>query len=172
MGNWIIGKSKKLLHTFIWDVIETEKTSPAGKTGNFVSLQSKDWVKAVIYNRDNGMFVLCHEFRQGVNKKVYEFPSGTVEDGERAEDACVREVEEETGYKVDNIKLMVASNPNPAFMTNTMSVFYVEVSGKPTGQNLDQFEDLTIVEVANPEEYLDGGLIDQLAWLEYCKLYK
>ena len=172
MNDWKIGKTETILHTFIWDVEETEKTSPAGKTGKFVSLKSPNWVKAVIFNTDTQKFVLCHEFRQGVNKRVYEFPSGTVEDGEEAIDACKREVEEETGYNVDKIEVMESRNPNPAFMTNTMTVCYVEVSGTPKSQNLDLFEDLSVVEVKEPIDYLDGGLIDQFAWLKYKELYK
>ena len=171
MSDWKIGETKTLLHTFIWDVQETEKTSPTGKVGKFISLKSPDWVKAVIYNTDTKKFILCHEFRQGVNRKVYEFPSGTVEEGESAIDACKREVTEETGYKVDKIEVMDSRNPNPAFMTNTMTICYVEVSGEPKEQRLDSFEDLTVFETNDPATCLDGGLIDQLAWCKYQMLY-
>ena len=171
MGNWKIGESQTLLHTFIWDVIETEKTAPSGKTGNFVSLRCPNWVKAVIFNKNTHRFLLCHEYRQGVDGKLYEFPSGTVEDGESPEAACIREIEEETGYKVESIRLLISRNPNPAFMSNSMSIYYAEVSGTQQEQHLDDFEDLTIIEVENPKDYLDGGLMDELAWMKYIEMH-
>lgn len=165
-NNWKVGESSTVLNTFIWDVMETEKTTSDGKTCKFVSLKAPDWVKAVIKNTDTDRFVLCQEFRHGVNEYVIEFPSGTVEPGEDPMDAVKREVTEETGFKnINKCVLIDTRNPNAAFMSNKMYIYYIEVSGNKSNRNLDEFEDLDVFEVNNPESYLNGGLIDQYAWL-------
>lgn len=175
MAEWKIGEAKELLKTFIWTVMETVKTNPDGKEGKFVSLKCADWCSAVIYNTDTKKFVMVKEFRHGVNKEVYEFPSGTVEDGENPEDACIREVIEETGYK--NAKIIMPlykANPNPAFMNNHMTGFLVEVSGERESQHLDENEFINVVEVDDPSEYLndDSSVMGKHIWLCYKGISK
>lgn len=168
---WKINKKEKILETPIFSVEKTEKISPKGDKGNFVSVSAPNWVKAVIWNKDTNKYILCREFRQGVNEYVWEFPSGTVEEGEKPIDAVIREVKEETGYENVEVQYCIANerNPNPAFMENTMSIFKVRVSGERKSQSLDKFEDLTIQEVDKRDIPLliqgnlnKGGIIDFL----------
>lgn len=170
MQDWKVGESKNILHTPIWDVIETEKVMPNGKEGKFISLKAPNWVSAVVKDIDNNTFIMNREFRHGPNKKIVEFPCGTVEDGETPEEACIREVKEETGFQ--NVKIVTklfCGNPNNAFMNNSMTAFYVEVSGKEGSQKLDDSEFITTVIVDNPEEVFtdESPIISQFAWLAY-----
>lgn len=169
MAEWKVGKTKTVLKTFIWNVEETEKTDPAGKSGKFVSLKAPNWCSAVILNTDTNKIVMVKEFRQGVNKYVYEFPSGTVEEGENAADACIREVKEETGYEnVEIVRTLYVCNPNPAFMNNSMQCFFVKVSGERKAQKLDEHEFINVFEVDNPEDYLnaESSVMGKLAWVK------
>ena|GEM_PF-898950 len=174
MAEWKIGETKELLKTFIWTVMETVKTNPAGKQGKFVSLKCPDWCSALIYNKDTKKFIMVKEFRHGVNKEVYEFPSGTVEEGETPAEACVREVKEETGYKdVKIITQLYRKCPNPAFMNNHMNGFLVEVSGERDKQHLDENEFINVVEVDNPNDYLgsdDDSVMGAFLWQSYEQL--
>lgn len=168
MSTWNIGTTTNTLHTPIWDVVLTEKTSPEGKVGKFASLKAPDWCKAVIYNSDTDRYILVREYRHGIDRCVYEFPSGTVEVGEDPRDAVVREVREETGYVDISIeKVLFSGCPNPAFMNNTMTCYFVKVSGKPGETDFDDFEDLSTVEVSPSEigKYIteDSALLDQFA---------
>lgn len=176
---WKIGKSKELLKTPIFSIEETEKTNESG-TGNFVSIKAPDWVKVVIFTKSDEI-ILCREYRQGVNDYVWEFPSGTVEEGEKPIDAARREVEEETGRKVLSISPLFKSpskNPNPAFMTNNMSIFQAFVDDKQGEQKLDKFEDLkpealslaeALAKINNQEN--KGGIIDYLLSQILQKIY-
>ena len=173
MGDWKIGESRTLLHTFIWDVIEIEKEMPNGKKGNFVSLKAPNWCSAVIRNTDTGKFVMVREFRHGVNAWIYGFSCGTVEEGESPEDGVVREVAEETGYRNPKIvRRLYTANPNPAFMSNTTNCYYIEVSGEREAQSLDESEFVNVIEVDDPSAYLNesSSLTAQLAWERYCRL--
>lgn len=51
-----------------------------------------------------GKMLLLHEFRMGVNRTVYNLCAGMIEAGESIEDCIRRELYEETGLKVREIK--------------------------------------------------------------------
>jgi 8-oxo-dGTP diphosphatase len=69
---------------------------------------------------------------------VWNFPGGGIEEGESAEEACLREVREETGYDV-KIKKLLASN-------NYKYTYLVEITGgelkldTKSGYNEDIFD--------------------------------
>lgn len=46
-----------------------------------------------------GEFLLLKQYRFAVGSYIYEFPAGTLEPGESADDTIRRELEEETGYR-------------------------------------------------------------------------
>jgi ADP-ribose pyrophosphatase len=46
----------------------------------------------------DGNLVLVRQYRHNLKARVLEFPAGTVSDGEQAEAAALRELEEEAGY--------------------------------------------------------------------------
>jgi 8-oxo-dGTP diphosphatase len=67
-------------------------------------------VGAVILDRDGKVF-LAKRGREARNERQkWEFPGGSVEFGERLEDALVREVREEYGFEIDVEKLLDVVN--------------------------------------------------------------
>lgn len=113
-----------LLHTPIFNVIKGEKT----KTGlEPVLVDAPDWVCIVVKRGDE--FLIEKQFRYGSNCDIEEFPCGMVEKGESPHEAALRELEEETGIRVELrcLQYLGATNPNPAFMTNRMHYFYLNL---------------------------------------------
>ena len=113
-----------LLHTPIFNVIKGEKT----KTGlEPVLVDAPDWVCIVVKRGDE--FLIEQQFRYGSNCDIEEFPCGMVEKGESPHEAALRELEEETGIRVELrcLQYLGATNPNPAFMTNRMHYFYLNL---------------------------------------------
>ena len=132
-----------LLHTPIFNVVKGKKTETGLEP---VLVNAPDWVTIIVESK--GKFLVEKQLRYGSASIVEEFPCGMVEKGEDSLDAAVRELEEETGFKiVDKSKIVKLGqvNPNPAFMTNTMHYFYVDlnkVKYVKTKQKLDTHENI------------------------------
>ena len=170
-----------LLHTPIFDVVKGEKTETGLEP---VLVKAPDWV-TIIVERDN-MFIVEKQFRYGAGRGIEEFPCGMVELGETPVVAALRELEEETGIRITDEKRLVKlgeTNPNPAFMTNTMHYFYVNldnVSYIHTNQKLDEHERIEfhwkdktrfMFDLADNAHCADGRQVPAIA-LAAVKLYE
>ena len=134
-----------LLKTPIFDVTKGPETDSGLKP---IKIKAPDWV-SIMVERD-GMFLVEKQFRYGANDYVEEFPCGMVEKDEDPLDAVRRELLEETGIKVINKKDIVKlgqTNPNPAFMTNKMHYYYVNLDYAKyahVDQKLDEHEEIEL----------------------------
>ena len=57
-----------------------------------------------VCREDPGKLVLIKQYRYPVGAFMYELPAGLIDEGETAEEAAVREMEEETGMKLITLK--------------------------------------------------------------------
>ncbi len=74
--------------------------------------------------------LLLHEFRMGVNRFVYNLCAGMIEPEESIEDCICRELYEETGLKVKEIKMILPpSFAAVAISDTTTYIAFVEVEG-------------------------------------------
>lgn len=74
--------------------------------------------------------LLLHEFRMGVNSKVYNLCAGMIEPDESIEDCITRELYEETGLKVKQIKkILPPSFAAVAISDTTTYIAFVDVEG-------------------------------------------
>ncbi len=89
--------------------------------------------------------LLLHEFRMGVNRTVYNLCAGMLEPEESIENCIARELYEETGLRVKNIKkILPPSFAAVAISDTTTYIAFVEVEGR--------FEDHT-----SANEQIDAG---------------
>ena len=134
-----------LLHTPIFDVTKGPETDSGLKP---IKINAPDWVSIMV--EKDGKLLVEKQFRYGANDFVEEFPCGMVEKDEDPLDAVRRELLEETGIDVINKKDIVKlgqTNPNPAFMTNTMHYYYVCLdysSWELRKRNLDEHEEIEL----------------------------
>lgn len=68
------------------------------------------------------------QYRRGVDKIVYELPTGWVDKNEKPKKAALRELEEETGYIGRQSKLLGILDAQPGFCTMRAYVFEVSIS--------------------------------------------
>lgn len=178
MNNWQIKEREVVMKTPIGSFVTTKKIDPKGVERKYISMQAPDWVCAVVrLGADSDNFMMVKQFRHGINREITEFPSGMVDAGEKAIDALYRELDEELGIKKENvIKLeqLYTGSPNPAFMENRMTCYYVVVDGY--GENNpddDEFLETEIVKRADMEAIVsqeDFGLMMRLAWELFEKI--
>ena len=133
---------KVLLKTPIFDVTKGPEADNGLKP---IKINAPDWVSIMV--EKDGKLLVEKQFRYGADDFIEEFPCGMVEKGEDPLDAVVRELEEETGIKLldKTVVKLGQTNPNPAFMTNTMHYFYVNLDYAKWIQNeqkLDEHEEL------------------------------
>ncbi len=77
--------------------------------------------------------LLLHEFRMGVNRTIYNLCAGMIEDSESIEECIARELYEETGLAVKNIKkILPPSYAAVAISDTTTYIAFVEVEGEFT----------------------------------------
>lgn len=67
---------------------------------NTHSQQAEGMAIYSVLQDDPGKIVLIRQFRYPLNDYIYELPAGLIEEGEKAEDAAVREMKEETGLEL------------------------------------------------------------------------
>lgn len=85
-------------------------------------------VSIVATNKDK--LLLLHEFRMGVNRTVYNLCAGMLEAGEDIETCIARELYEETGLRVKEIKkILPPSFAAVAFSDTTTYIAFAEVEG-------------------------------------------
>ncbi len=76
----------------------------------------------------NGKLLLLHEFRMGVNKRIYNLCAGMMEEGESIEECIHRELFEETGLKVKEIKKILPPSYSAVAISDIKTyIAFVEV---------------------------------------------
>lgn len=89
----------------------------------------------------NGKLLLLHEFRMGVNRKVYNLCAGMIEDGESIEECIARELYEEAGLQLKEIKkILPPSFAAVAFSDTTTYIAFVEAEGEISDHTSDNEE--------------------------------
>lgn len=102
------------------------------KDGNFHYIKengSKNGAVVLIECEDNYIFVLVRRAAHLFYEQI-EAPRGYGELGESSYDTAIREVFEETGYKIsiENLEKLGTIKPNSAILASTIDVFYAHIS--------------------------------------------
>lgn len=88
-----------------------------------------------------GKLLLLHEFRMGVNRKVYNLCAGMIEKEETIEQCIERELYEEAGLRVKKInKILPPSFAAVAFSDTTTYIAFVEAEGEISDHSSDNEE--------------------------------
>jgi ADP-ribose pyrophosphatase len=108
---------------------------------------------------DKGRFLIEKQYRPAVEKVEYDYPAGKTEPSdESAEAAAKRELSEETGFEVKDLKLLATLDMNPGFSKDRLHVFLATVSGRGETE-LDQTESIVtqFLEPRKIQELISNG---------------
>jgi ADP-ribose pyrophosphatase len=113
---------------------------------------------AVVPIKPDGTVVLIHQYRFAAGGFIYELPAGKLSPGEDPEVCAVREVEEETGYRVGRLEKLTTILTTPGFCNEAIHLF-MATDLSPSRQSLDHDEVLQVVEL--PFEQVMERIRDQ-----------
>jgi len=133
---------------------------------------------AIVPIKEDGTVVLVRQFRHAAGGFIYEIPAGKLYPGEDPKLCAARELEEETGYRAEQLSLLSSILTAPGF-TDEIIHIYKATGLIKTEQRLDQDEVLEVVELPLQEVMTmiqDGRIRDaktmvgcQLVFLNACR---
>jgi len=147
---WKEESRKKVFDCRVFSIYESYCKSPHDEQGTFSILDTTDWaiVVPVLETPEGKKFLMVWQWRHGSQAMSLEFPGGVFEQGETPQDAAIRELREETGYKAGSIRKLGEFSPNPAIMSNKVHFFLAENLENTGKQDLDADEFVTVESVS------------------------
>ena len=104
-----------------------------------------DGAAAVVPVREDGKILMVRQFRNALDRETLEIPAGKVDRPDEPKIQCAyRELEEETGYRSDNLEFLISVNTTVAFLDELIEI-YVARDLVPTHQHLDEDEFVDVV---------------------------
>lgn len=143
-----------------WVLLNDPVRFPSGKNGIYSrllwrkSLFGKRGV-AVLIQTPDGKFAINCNYRHATRSWEYEIPRGGVEEGESLQDAAKREVKEETGYPISDLKLL-GELANDSGMTNALTSVFLAKAGMREKPAPEDSEAIEAIESFSLKEIRDG----------------
>jgi len=144
--NWKKIESKYLFRDN-WLTLRADRCErPDGKIIDpYYVYEFPDWVTAVAFTKENEM-ILIKQYRHALGETVIEIPGGCVDaTDQNLEEACARELMEETGYRFESFEYLCKTSANPSTNSNLMHMFLAKGGEKIAEQKLDEAEDIEIL---------------------------
>lgn len=107
---------------------------------------------AIIPVTKDNKILLVKQYRIAVDETILELPAGKLEENEEAKICAERELEEETGYRAQEIKKLFHFYTTPGYSSEKLHIFLAE-GLEHYGQNLDLGEYIELVEL-NKEDII------------------
>ena len=110
-----------------------------------------------------GKIIMITQHRYPVDKTLLELPAGKLDKNENPFHCAVRELEEETGYKSDNVKEIGSIYTTPGYSTEKLWI-YLAKNLKPGNHNREEGEfgmkvfEYTLKEI--DEKIINGEIVD------------
>ena len=164
-------------------------------------LQSGEWVEknrevfdrgngatVLLYNKDKGTIILNYQFRVPTllngNESGFmiETPAGVIEEKDSTvEESMIREIEEETGYRVESVKKVMELFMTPAAVTEKIYYFIApytdDMKVSEGGGVAEEHEDIKVLEMPFSEavsKIESGEIVDAktVILLQYAQIQK
>jgi nudix-type nucleoside diphosphatase (YffH/AdpP family) len=99
-------------------------------------IKREDAVAVLLLNTDRNVIILTSQFRYPVAEReklnILEIPAGKIDAGESPEKTAIREIEEETGYRLKHSDLqpLLSCYASPGYSSEKFHLFFALVSDK------------------------------------------
>lgn len=101
---------------------------------------------AFIAENQDGNIVMVRQYRNALERYTLEIPAGGINPGEDFEEAAIRELEEETGYKAGQVEKLIDIYTTVAFCNERIGIYCGKVAER-LKQHLDEGEYVDVVEL-------------------------
>jgi ADP-ribose pyrophosphatase len=113
---------------------------------------------AVVPMTDSGKVVLVRQYRQAAGEVLMEIPAGTLEPGENPADCAHREVQEEVGYRSDDLTLMFRSYLAPGYSTEMLHTFLARKLARASAErDADEFIEVVEAPIDQALRFIETG---------------
>ena len=129
---------------------------------------------AVVPVTDDGKILMVRQYRNSVDRYTLEIPAGGLNSkDEPTIEAAARELEEETGYRSENLEWLINLRTTVAFCNEKIEI-YVAQDLKPTHQHLDEDEFIDVYAYSVDElcEMIYSGKIEDGKTIAAIMSYK
>lgn len=182
-----ITNKKTVFNKFIFriDEVELRHEKFSGEMSDKItrlSFERGDSVAALMHNPEQDTIVLIEQFRYPTLEKatgwITELPAGVVEGEENPKNTTIREIEEETGYRVHHLHHLFTFFLSPGGSSERIFLYYGRINPKQQinkGGGLDiEDEDIKTthvkvddaIKMMHNREITDAKTIMALQWLE------
>ena len=141
MENKNVRIDRKLEHRgVILDFYTDYMQMPDGKVVKWDFISHRKGAAAVVPVMDDGRILMVHQYRNALERMTVEIPAGARDNAQEDTKVCAaRELEEETGYRSDNLEFLISLKPTVAYDNEFIDI-YVARDLKPGKQHLDPYE--------------------------------
>ncbi len=165
-----------------WLKVAKEKCElPNGKViDDFYTLWQPDWV-LILARTAEGNWVMTEQYRHGTGKIALEFPAGIIDKNETPEEAAIRELQEECGYKTvgknagesdTELQYLGAYPVNPDRHRGKFHVVFIDGVFRAGETSFDDTEEIESKEMSDEElqaKMLNGEFSHPLQMAGYFK---
>ncbi|NEU03595.1 NUDIX hydrolase [Clostridium senegalense] len=130
---------------------------PNGKTSKREIVEHRGAV-AILAFKDENTILLVSQFRKPLNETILEIPAGKLEIGEEPAICAQRELEEETGYKAENLKFLGKIATTPGFSDEIIYIYKAtDLYDGTIGGDEDEFIDVKEITIDKLKEKIKNG---------------
>lgn len=158
----------------ILDIYTDTMELPDGKQEEWDFISHRKGAAAVVPVREDGKILMVRQYRNAIERMTLEIPAGSRDSVTEDTKVCAaRELEEETGYKSDDLSLLISLKTTVAFCDEFVDVYLAE-NLKPGKQHLDEgeFLDVEAYEIDKLCEMIYAGKLQDAKTVSALLAYK
>lgn len=151
MQKWKVLKSEYAFNNKRMRVIQETVKLPNGKVFDDYFLWEVGDAAVIVPITTEGKIILVRQYKHGLKDFTLEFPAGMVNPEEKVKDTVIRELQEETGYTSQEVKLVGRTINNPSKTRGVVHIFLGLNCKKNGDTNFDETEEIEVIEVNTDE---------------------